>query len=88
MSHYGAVYDRAMRGLYDPPYKLITTSKGEKLLFDLARDPKANDNLVSRDPARVADLERRLDATMSTMASTGKPRDLAAAPPVPDPTAE
>jgi arylsulfatase A-like enzyme len=88
VAHYGEVYDRAMRVLYDPPYKLITTSKGDKLLFDLARDPKENDNLVSRDPARVAELERRLDATMSTMASAGEPRDLAAAPPVPDPTAE
>jgi len=88
VAHYGEVYDRAMRVLYAPPYKLITTSKGEKLLFDLARDPSENDNLVSRDPARVAELERRLDATMSTMASTGEPRELAAASPVPDPSAE
>jgi arylsulfatase A-like enzyme len=88
VAHYGAVYDRALRVLYDPPYKLITTSKGEKLLFDLAQDPQENDNLVSREPARVAELERRLEATMSTMASVQGPRELALASPVPDPTAE
>ena len=71
VSHYGEVYDRAIRVLYARPYKLIETSKGERLLFDLARDPGEGENLVSREPDRAKELERRLDATMSLMAADG-----------------
>jgi arylsulfatase A-like enzyme len=67
VAHYGAVYDRAIRVLYDPPYKLMATSKGERMLFDLARDPGEATNLVSRHPARAKELESRLEATMSIM---------------------
>ena len=69
VAHYGAVYDRAMRVLYDRPYKLIETSKGDRLLFDLGSDPGEAENLVSREPARVKDMEARLDATMNVMVS-------------------
>ena len=65
--HYGDVYDRAMRVLYDRPYKLIETSKGERMLFDLGRDPGEGENLAAREPERVKDLERRLAATTSVM---------------------
>jgi len=72
--HYGEVYDRAMRVLYDRPYKLIATSKGERLLFDLGRDPGEGDNLAAREPERVKDLERRLAATGSvTVAGAAAP---------------
>ena len=67
VSHYGAVYDRAMRVLYDRPWKLIATSRGERFLFDLERDPDEADNLVSHEPERAKELERRLDAAMSVM---------------------
>ena len=67
VSHYGEVYDRALRVLYDGPYKLITTSKGQRMLFDLAHDPNENDNLEARESERVAEMERRLDAVMSGM---------------------
>ncbi|HJQ85331.1 MAG TPA: sulfatase [Candidatus Binatia bacterium] len=67
VSHYGEVYDRAIRVLYDRPWKLIETSKGERMLFDLGRDPGEAENLVTREPERVTELERRLDAAMSVM---------------------
>src|SRR5262249_56704084 len=65
VAHYGAVYDRAIRVLYDGPWKLIETSKGERMLFDLERDPGEAENLASREPERAKDLEKRLDAAMS-----------------------
>jgi arylsulfatase A-like enzyme len=67
VAHYGAVYDRAMRVIYDRPWKLIETSKGDTLLFDLARDPEENEDLAGREPARATDLARRLESTMSVM---------------------
>jgi arylsulfatase A-like enzyme len=69
VAHYGAVYNRALRVLYDGPFKLITTSRGERLLFDLGRDREENENLASREPARVAAMEQRLETTMSAMGS-------------------
>jgi arylsulfatase A-like enzyme len=68
VKHFGAVYDRALRVLYDRPYKLMVTSRGEKYLFDLGRDPGETENLVSREPERMVELERRLEETMATMA--------------------
>jgi arylsulfatase A-like enzyme len=62
----GAAYDRAIRVVYDGSHKLITTSRGDQMLFDLARDPGENENLAERDPARVADLTRRLEAAFGT----------------------
>ena len=67
VNHYGDVYDRAMRVIYDGSYKLIATSKGERMLFDLEHDPGEARNLSADEPGRVAELERRLEATMSTM---------------------
>ncbi len=64
---YGEVYDRALRVIYDPPYKLITSSRGERFLFDLAADPDERNDLAAKDPERVAGMEEELDATMSTM---------------------
>jgi hypothetical protein len=81
VKHYGAVYDRAMRVLYDRPYKLIQTSKGERLLFDLARDPDEAENLAAREPDRVQALERRLAATSSVMTAAGNGGLLARATP-------
>jgi len=67
VNHYGDVYDRAIRVIYDGSYKLIATSKGERMLFDLEHDPGEARNLSADEPGRVAELERRLEATMSTM---------------------
>ena len=64
VARYGAVYDRAMRVLYDGDYKLIRTSRGEHLLFDLARDPTEEHDLAAQEPARVSDLSARLDSLL------------------------
>jgi arylsulfatase A-like enzyme len=64
---YGDVYNRALRVIYDGDYKLITTSRGEKLLFDLARDRDEMTNLAAADTGRVARMEERLEAAMSSM---------------------
>jgi arylsulfatase A-like enzyme len=64
---YGNVYNRALRVVYDGPYKLITTSRGEKHLFDLSRDPKEERDLAAEDPERVARMEARLESAMEGM---------------------
>jgi arylsulfatase A-like enzyme len=76
VSSYGAAYDRAVRVLYDGPMKLITTSRGDKMLFDLSRDPQELENLADREPERVADLARRLEAAFATTlaANDGRPQ--------------
>jgi arylsulfatase A-like enzyme len=62
VARYGERYDRSIRVLYDGSYKLISTSRGEHMLFDLARDPGENTNLATAEPERTADLKRRLEA--------------------------
>src|SRR5262249_35857126 len=56
VSRYGEVYNRSMRVVYDGAYKLISTSKGQHMLFDLADDPDERVDLASREPERVAAL--------------------------------
>jgi arylsulfatase A-like enzyme len=67
VSHYGDIYDRALRVIYDGSYKLISTSKGQRMLFDLARDGNETDDLGAREPERVAAMESRLEAVMNGM---------------------
>jgi arylsulfatase A-like enzyme len=76
VSSYGPTYDRAVRVVYDPPFKLITTSRGDKMLFDLVRDPGETDNLADREQGRLADLTRRLEAAFGTTvaANAGHPQ--------------
>jgi len=76
VSQFGAVYNRALRALYDGPYKLITTSRGERFLFDLVNDRGETKNLASREPERVARMEEELDSAISSM----DPKVAAAAP--------
>jgi len=61
VSDYGAFYDRAMRVVYDGSYKLLATSRGERLLFDLEMDPGEDRHLASSDPGRLARLQSMLD---------------------------
>jgi arylsulfatase A-like enzyme len=72
VASYGAAYDRGMRVVYDGDHKLITTSRGDHLLYDLARDPAETDNLASRDAERLADLTRRLEAAFGTIVAAGE----------------
>jgi arylsulfatase A-like enzyme len=70
VANYGDVYDRAIRVLYDPPYKLIATSRGDHMLFDLAHDPGEEENLAAREPDRAAELARRMEAAFGTTVAT------------------
>jgi arylsulfatase A-like enzyme len=67
VSFYGEVYNRALRVIYDGPYKLISSSRGEKLLFDLTKDPEENNDLAKQEAERVASMENELEAAMSSM---------------------
>ena len=73
VSDYGETYDRAIRVLYDGNWKLITTSKGQRMLFDLSSDPQEANDLAAVEVDRADELARRLDATLSTMVATAAP---------------
>jgi arylsulfatase A-like enzyme len=70
VERYGPAYDRAIRVVYDGHYKLIVTSRGERMLFDLASDPGEHVDLASREPARVQELTQRLELRMPRLAAT------------------
>jgi arylsulfatase A-like enzyme len=67
VARYGARYNRGVRVLYDGSYKLIRTSRGESMLFDLAQDPQEEHDLATVEPERVADLLHRLETALGTM---------------------
>ncbi len=48
---YGARYDRDLTAIYLNGRKYIEGSNGERLLFDLARDPREEANLATADPS-------------------------------------
>lgn len=67
VSFYGDVYNRALRVIYDGPYKLISSSRGERLLFDLVKDPDENNDLAKQEAERVTSMESELEDAMSSM---------------------
>ena len=67
---YGDVYDRSIQVLYDGDYKLIVTSRGERMLFDLGSDPEERVDLAAREPARVQELSQRLELRSARLAAT------------------
>jgi len=67
VSFYGEVYNRALRVFYDGPYKLIASSRGERLLFDLTKDPNETNDLAKQERQQVSGMEEELDAAMSAM---------------------
>ncbi len=67
VSFYGEVYNRALRVIYDGPYKLISTSRGERHLFDLTKDPGESNDLAKLEAERVTSMEGELEAAMSSM---------------------
>lgn len=73
VSHYGDVYNRAVRVVYDGSYKLITTSRSEQRLFDLAHDPTESIDLSTREPARVSALRAQLEAVLGPIAVAAVP---------------
>jgi arylsulfatase A-like enzyme len=60
VADYGAFYDRAMRVVYDGDYKLLSTSRGKRMLFDLKHDPGEEHDLAAERPERLARLEALL----------------------------
>ena len=76
VARYGALYDRAIRVLYEPPYKLITTSRGQRMLFDLTRDPGESQDLSATEPAVLDRMAQRLEASMSTMVAAAPGRQV------------
>jgi arylsulfatase A-like enzyme len=68
VARYGAAYDRGVRVLYDGSYKLMTTTGGERMLFDLAADPGETTNLAAVEPERTAALLRRLHEVLDVRA--------------------
>ena len=67
VAQFGDVYNRALRVYYDGPFKLISTSRGDRFLFNLTTDPNEDQNIASQDPQRVAEMEQRLETMMSHM---------------------
>jgi arylsulfatase A-like enzyme len=67
VSFYGEVYNRALRVFYDGPYKLIASSRGERMLFNLTKDPDETHDIATQDGQRVSSMEEELDAAMSAM---------------------
>jgi len=57
----GPFFDRDLRAIYDPPYKLIESSTGALELFDLDREKGEYANLVDRRPDISRSLQARLD---------------------------
>lgn len=58
---FGPFFDRDLRAIYDPPYKLITSSTGAVELFDLERPAGEYENLVDRRPDVSRSLQARLE---------------------------
>jgi arylsulfatase A-like enzyme len=69
VSFYGEVYNRALRVIYEGPYKLISSSRGERLLFDLTTDPGESNDLAKQEAGRVTSMEGELEAAMDAMDS-------------------
>ncbi len=59
---FGSFFDRRLQALYVPPHKLIRSSRGAVELFDLAEDPREQQDLTTRHPSLRAALLLRLDA--------------------------
>lgn len=59
---YGEAYDRNMRVVFDGRYKLITTSRGDKQLYDLTVDPREQHDIASSQPDRVEAMALQLGA--------------------------
>ena len=58
---FGPFFDRDLRAIYDPPYKLITSSTGAVELFDLEKANGEYENLVDRRPDISRSLQARLE---------------------------
>ena len=60
----GEHYDRALRVLLDGNEKLITTSRGTRMLFDVGQDPGELHDLAPSEPARADAMEQQLKSLL------------------------
>jgi hypothetical protein len=67
VARYGEHDDRSIRVLDHGTYELISTSRGEHMLFDLARDPQETQDLAAREFERPATPGRRLEAALGVL---------------------
>jgi hypothetical protein len=65
----GLFFDRDLRAIYDPPYKLVESSTGAVELFDLERAKGEYENLVDHRP----DISRSLEACLERIAEDRPP---------------
>jgi arylsulfatase A-like enzyme len=66
---FGSFFDRDLRAIYDPPYKLVESSTGAVELFDLENAKGEHENLVDRRP----DISRSLQARLERIAEDRPP---------------
>jgi hypothetical protein len=80
--------DRRYRMLREGPLKLVTSSGGDALLYDLAADPRESRDLASERPEELARMRRRLVAVEQQLRLPGlaAPLDAGEAPPLDDET--
>jgi hypothetical protein len=71
-----AAFDRALRCLRTPSYKIIWASDGQHALYDLRQDPTETTNQCAAEPALTASLLEQLDCWRS-------PHDSSPAQPAP-----
>lgn len=62
VSLFGEVFDRDLRSVYEPPYKLISSTDGRIQLFNLATDEAESEDLARSEPEIVERLTARLRA--------------------------
>ena len=60
----GELYDRGVRVLVDGHDKLIATSRGERMLFDIEKDPAELHNRAALEPERADALARTLQTLL------------------------
>ncbi len=64
----GVIYDKGdWLAIIDGDWKYMWNSRGSSALFNLARDPREEHNLVATEAARAAGLEKRMSAYLAAL---------------------
>jgi len=65
-------FHRIERAIFSWPYKFITSTAGEKELYDLSKDPSEKENLYRSGERISAELELRLSRWLNRISSESK----------------
>ena len=65
-------FDRDERAVYDGPMKFITSTRGERELYNLDTDPQESRNLSAAEPATAQVLEAGLHRWLAKVATPGR----------------